>query len=400
MDGTDAEAKLARCTKTLLEADAAGNVVIVGTEYSGFSVPRHVPVSRLVLRTGSILEKNIPKVNEMKKELAQKYKHRPPARSSRAELLALLAVQAEAKSGVVSALGKVAIEVAKAQVPPPFQYEATHATNARAEETIQLSAPGEGRRSKEQVQKGKKRRVQKQADGTKAEADALQEEKTEAGLLCCDAVCPTTHRRCEWTTLFPSHHQRHVSGESGRNTFVPHKGHGGSGTNALDVIARMAAKPGSNLAAGANPNKLGPGIDAVPSSVASPAARATAAAVGQFRKPAKSSNYTKPKRLLNELERMYKIGEQAGQKKWTAVMMHESMQKKTDADGSLFFCWEKRGMRLTAKDVREGKTCGKCGFGGKGMCECNGMLLTVGQIQGWMNQRSSRGGVAAVSDDA
>ena len=57
-------------------------------------------------------------------------------------------------------------------------------------------------------------------------------------------------------------------------------------------------------------------------------------------------------------------------------------------------------MRLTAKDAQEGKTCGKCGFGGKGMCECNGMLLTVGQIQGWMNQRSSRGGVAAVSDDA
>ena len=100
--------------------------------------------------------------------------------------------------------------------------------------------------------------------------------------------------------------------------------------------------------------------------------------------------YYKPARLVEELRALYKIGQgkDDAAKKLTAVDMYECMKAKRDVDGSLFFCWTKRGRFIKVAQHEAGEKCVPCGFSGKGTCNCNGALLNHSQIDSWIHTGS------------
>ena len=206
-------------------------------------------------------------------------------------------------------------------------------------------------------------------------------------LLCCRAECPETRRKCEFTTQQKARFEAHVSGRVGQHTWVQRAGHGGSGVNASDVIVRLAAAAGGALAAGTNPDRMG--SDAVePTPVAVLAAGAAAACcAGKFLKPEHPKPYKKPQRLVQELEALYAVGESddASAKNLSAREMRQRMAAMRDSDGTLFFCWAKRGTRIAPSDNET--LCSMCG---KNACVCNGALLTVGQVQAFINTATQK----------
>ena len=81
---------------------------------------------------------------------------------------------------------------------------------------------------------------------------------------------------------------------------------------------------------------------------------------------------------------MYKrqVGESedASAKKISAREMRQRMAAMREEDGTLFFCWAKRGTRIAPSDKTT--LCSMCD---KNVCECNGALLTVGQVRAFIN---------------
>ena len=271
--------------------------------------------------------------------------------------------------------------------PPAPEYSAVQGENKRAAEVALHRPKGEGDGNEAVRQLKRARTVEAKAKRGALKAEELTEARVEAGLLCCRAECPETKRKCEFTTQQKARYDAHVSGRVGHHTWVQSAGHGGSGVNAMDVIVRLAAAPGGSLAAGTNPDRMGSmAVEPTPVTVLT-AGAAAACCAGKFLKPEPTKPYKKPPRLKKELEQLYAVGlsDDASGKKLSAREMRQRMAAMRDVDGTLFFCWAKRGTRIAPSD----KTT-RCSMCDENDCECNGALLTVGQVQAFINTETQK----------
>ena len=366
--------KVASYTRTTLSSDGAS---LECTQYTGYDDPAVVDWrTALWAAKGSKLPpKALLEAELERRQLNQKGSHHD----------LVLRLGRDAGGAAAGAAEEVVAAVAFAQLavcPPVPEYFVTRGENKRAAEVTVHKPKGQGDGNEAVRQEKRARTVKAAAARGASAASALVEEKVAAGLLCCTAVCPETLRVCEFTTRQAGRFADHTSGRSGLHSWHQRAGHGGSGVNASDVIVRMAAKPGGVLASGRNPDRLGT-VEIAPSPVpVLTGGAAMACCAAKFLKPPYPTLYVKPPRLVQELRELYAVGQgaSAGAKKLRATDMRESMAKMRSTDGSLFFCWAKRGMRIAPKD-----TVTLCDMCGKNVCCCNGALLTLGQIQASIN---------------
>jgi len=296
-----------------------------------------------------------------------------------------LGAAAEGEEGEEGAVAYAQLAVC----PPAPEYSAVQGENKRSAEVALHKPKGEGGGNEKVRQLKRARSVKAAAERGALAAGALTGARMEAGLLCCREKCPETGRECEFHTQQQKRYDDHVNGLVGNHTWVQRAGHGGSGVNASDVIVRMAAAPGGVLAAGSNPDRMGtaaaePALAPVAVLTAGAAAACCAA---KFLKPGHPKPYKKPPRLVQELNELYAVGESAdaSAKKLSAREMRQRMAAKRAADDTLFFCWAKRGTRIAPSD--KATLCSMCG---KNVCVCNGALLTVGQVQAFINTATQK----------
>jgi hypothetical protein len=132
------------------------------------------------------------------------------------------------------------------------------------------------------------------------------------------------------------------------------------GIRPRDKLILALSKPGGFLAAGSRPDRL-TNSSFVTVVAATVGASGTFAAwcFGAFNQKEETKGYRKTKKLLEVLEQLYWLVP-----KLSAGQMRERMSARLDTDGSLLFCSAK------------GDTTGK--------------LLSVEQIQGWINRRTQK----------
>ena len=109
--------------------------------------------------------------------------------------------------------------------------------------------------------------------------------------------------------------------------------------------------------------------------------------LGRFNRKEQTEPYRKPKALVNALKQMY----HNHTPKLTAQQMQEELRRMRDPkDGGLMFCWSKRGIHVTKDLVNDENWPGCEVCGAVKSCECNGMVPSVSQIQGWISQETQR----------
>jgi len=244
-----------------------------------------------------------------------------------------------------------------------------------------MSRPGEGASTAKQMQAKRAIRKNARRDAKACTIEDLREEKERRGVFCCPHRCPSTDRYC--TAQFLSHERRDKHAESGEKCSFP------VGVTAKDKLVQLASASGGVLELGSRPNRLVGAVshDVVPSEEDAAGEKA-ACCFQSFNRKEGVVPYRKPAKLVEVLKELYSVRPKIDEKQ-----MWQRMKAMRDADGSLMFCYGKRGtqppvgMKKTSREWKEWAGCQVCN---EKPCKCNGMLLTEEQIKAWIHQETAR----------
>jgi cyclophilin family peptidyl-prolyl cis-trans isomerase len=232
-----------------------------------------------------------------------------------------------------------------------------------------------------------KRRVGRIESRTKSREIAVQETrqaKRQAGIFLCPTKCPTTNRYCRTEFLTEAKHNKHL--RAGKHNFPI-----GMGSNTATVL--KASRPGGIVAAGNRPNTLSSNFFVtIEEAPVGTLGMNDAICFGKFNRKVLTylEKYQKPFRLVQVLRELYRIGQDGSVPKLKAEEIHARVKEMRDSDGSLMFCYSKRGSW-----PRE-QFCELCEHS---PCDCNGMMLTVEKIKEWMNSETQKNKKAAKNKD-
>jgi hypothetical protein len=198
-------------------------------------------------------------------------------------------------------------------------------------------------------------------------------EKTERGLFLCNAKCPSTQRYC--SKEFLTELQRNKHDQKGKHEFPK--------VDSKTAALVMANRPGGLVAAGTRPNLKSPAMFATIQRAPpnEPSAK-DASSFGKFNRKELSQDdiYHKPEKLVKEMTRLYKIGQDGSCPKKKAFEVWADLGLMRDPkDGGLMFCYSKRGS-FPRKEF--------CELCQKKPCKCNGMLPSKKKIGEWMNTQT------------
>jgi hypothetical protein len=243
-----------------------------------------------------------------------------------------------------------------------------------------LSAPGEGKDTVQQRGKRRVRRAEALNEKKMQQIETTRTKKKESGIWLCDARCPKTQRYCTADFLTENWHDKHVA--TGQHRFL-------TGIRAKDKLIIMASEAGGILAAGTRPNRMAGSTKAYePAEKYAPGERA-AICYDLYNRKEGVQPYKKPKKLVSTLEELFKRDA-----KLDEYRMREEMSKMIDpADSGLMFCFSKRGAQPPpgstkgSKKYRDWAGCQVCK---KKPCTCNGMLLSVDPIRGWISAQTQK----------
>ena len=185
--------------------------------------------------------------------------------------------------------------------------------------------------------------MKKRVTKKKKSLEDIRQEKRDAGLILCDACCPTTNRYCRKVFL-----KKQKEGFKCKHDFP-------KGIKAKDSLLLMAFTHGGIVTVGSRVHRslravTGPIIAATDNSKAEISARC----YGCFNRKRAATPYKKPDKLKDVLEHLFN-----SDVKMNAKAMREAMQNMRDDNSGLLFCYKKR--------------------------RTNGLLLTEGQITSWVS---------------
>jgi hypothetical protein len=225
------------------------------------------------------------------------------------------------------------------------------------------------------TQTRQRKRANRTRDKAARKVAAIEQDRAEmqkCSLYLCNVKNETTKRYCTGRFLNAKCLQRHC--EQNKHHFL-------TGISSKDKLVLMASGAGGAMEVGHCPDRLlkNKTVTVIEASLQTPGIQA-ACCFQKFNQKEGESNYVKPKKLVEELKRLYDIVP-----KLTAPQMLEELRRMRDPkDGGMMFCYRKRGTtfpKTPAKAYREWKGCVLCG---KKPCECNGMLLTVDAINNYI----------------
>jgi len=195
------------------------------------------------------------------------------------------------------------------------------------------------------------------------------------------ALLSLTGRYC--TSQFLSIERRDKHAETEDHCQFP------TGMTAKDKLVQLASSAGGMLELGTRPNRLdGITSHSVVASEDGAAGERAANCFQRFNRKEGVPPYRKPAKLVQVLRELFDARPKLDEKQ-----MWDRMKKMRDTDGSLMFCYRKRGtptpagMKKNSKAWREWPGCHVCS---KKPCDCSGLLLTEEQIKAWIGQETQR----------
>jgi hypothetical protein len=160
------------------------------------------------------------------------------------------------------------------------------------------------------------------------------------------------------------------------------------GIRAKDKLVLMASS--GFLAAGSRPNRMAGSTKPVIACQAGAAGEEAARCYKRYNRKEESQSYRKPEMLVKVLKQLYHHEDP----KLDEYAMRDRMKNMRDEkDSGLMFCYAKRGtpmptgMKKASKDWRDWAGCQACM---NKPCNCNGMLLSLDQIRGWISSETQK----------
>jgi hypothetical protein len=243
-----------------------------------------------------------------------------------------------------------------------------------------LSKPGEGKDTVQQRHKRRVNRAEAKNEKKLLQIETTRKAKKDSGIWLCGAQCPTTQRYCSAEFLTEGGHDIHVAAK--KHTLPV-------GIRAKDKLILLASEAGGVLAAGSRPNRMAGSTKAYKPSEKDASGEHAAICYERYNRKEGVQAYQKPKKLVSTLEELFNR-----EPKLDEYRMREEMSKMIDpVDKGLMFCFSKRGEQpppgtsKTSKNYRMWAGCQVCK---KKPCTCNGMLLSLDQIRGWISARTQK----------
>jgi hypothetical protein len=224
-------------------------------------------------------------------------------------------------------------------------------------------------------------RIEARKQSREMAVQKTRQAKRQAGLFLCPMKCPTINRYCR-TEFLTAEAKRDKHLRAGKHNFPK-----GMGSNTATVL--KASRPGGIVAVGNRPNTLSSNLFVtIKEALVGTLRIDDAVCFGWFDRRVLSYNetYKKPPHLVQALRELYIIGQDGSVPKLKAEEVHARVKAMQDSEGSLMFCYSKRGSfpREQLCDLRK-----------QAPCDCNGMLLTVEKIKEWMNSETQKNKKAA-----
>jgi hypothetical protein len=247
--------------------------------------------------------------------------------------------------------------------------------NPKANLPSKRARPGEGENHPNQ--RKRRRNVRMTARKRKREmgVEELREVKQAHGIFLCLAKCPTTGRYCPEEFLTESGKGRHEA--KGKHNFPSF--------DSNSELILQASRPGGLVAAGSRPNLMSDVLFVtIEEAPADTLGLENTICFGKFNRKelASDEKYHKPERLVKEMLRLYKIGQDGGAPKLKPKEIRNILSKMVDpTDGGLLFCYSKRG------SWPRQALCALCNHN---PCDCNGMLLPLKIVTQWMNSQTQK----------
>lgn len=252
--------------------------------------------------------------------------------------------------------------------------------NAKGDQQTQLSRPGMGKGNVQQQQKKRQSRVKQKKQKATMQEEERRELMKNARLYLCDERCDCTKRYCLGTFLTEEGLQKHMQEE--KHKFPV-------GVSSRDRLLLLAAKPGSSLAPDSRPNRLGGHKMHRPIQAAEDGApgQQEARSYKKFHRPADKKPYIKPEPLKVELQRLFDMKPHL-----TEYQAHRRLKAMRSEDGSLKFCWSKRGevqrYNKQSQEYAAWMGCSMCGL--KPCTGCNGKCPSPAEIKQYFSSLSQK----------